>query len=162
MSFDGIQKTFTYKQINTGNVDDVFPLLCPFREKDWLEDWDYKMIHSNSGLVEKDCVFTTQYNEEKETVWHVTQYDKESYLIEFSRVTPGENVVRINIELKPIDNETTEANISYQYTALNEKQNSYIENGLAEQFEVSMRWWEKAINYYLATGVMLKKEQDNK
>lgn len=131
--------------------------MCPVREKDWLEGWDYKMIYSLSGLIEKDCVFTTPHHGEFDTVWQVTQYDPIKYSIEFLRVTPGENAVKINIQLEKVQEDQTRTIISYQYTALNEKLNAFIENELEKSFMNSMQWWEKAINYYLRTGKMLKK-----
>ncbi len=156
MEFKGTQKTFSYTQINNGNIEEVFPLLCPVREKDWLEGWNYKLIHSESGLIEKNCVFTTQ-NGDIETTWHVTQYDKLIHKIEFLRITPTENVVRINIHLEKINDYQTNVFIDYQYTALNEKQNEFINTELEHSFTSSMDWWEKAINHYLETGNMFKR-----
>jgi len=149
-----VQKTFTYKQLNEGTPKEVFPLLCPVREKDWLDGWDYKMIYSKSGLVEKDCVFSTSYHG-KLDIWYVSQYDRSKFKIEFIRVTPDESVVKINISLSQNDNNKTEAKISYQYTGLNEEQNNFIQNGLEEQFNKNMKWWEKSINHYLNTGKKL-------
>ena len=162
MSFKGIQKTCTYTQINNGSIEEVFPLLCPVREMDWLDGWDYKMIHSNSGLIEKDCVFTTPHHGELETVWQVTQYDKTTYAIEFLRVTPKENVVKINIQLEEMSEQQTRVLIDYQYTALNKAQNEFINKELEQSFNKSMKWWEKSINYYLENGKMLKKSLINR
>jgi hypothetical protein len=159
MEFKGIQQTQSYTQINNGNIEQVFPLLCPVREKDWLDGWDYKMIHSKSGLIEKDCVFTTPNKGKLETIWQVTQYDKLNYKIEFLRLTPTENVVKINIRLEKISEQQTKAMIDYQYTALNEEQNKFIKTELKQSFTDSMKWWEKAINHYLKTGKMLKKDK---
>lgn len=157
-TFRGIQKNLSYRQINKASPEDVFPLLCPVRECDWLDGWDYRMVHSKSGLIELDCVFTTPMHGEEETVWQVTRYDTDTFQVEFIRFTPGDNVVKINIQLSKLDNSLTESAISYQYTALNEDQNRYLENDLEQDFEESMKWWEKAINHYLLTGKMLKKE----
>ena len=119
MVFVGKQRTFSYTQLNTGSIQNVFPLLCPVREKDWLDGWDYKMIYSLSGLIEKDCVFTTPHHGDFDTVWKVTQYDPAKYYIEFLRVTPGDNVVKINIQLEKVGEDQAKAIINYQYTALN-------------------------------------------
>lgn len=157
MGFKGSQKTYSYTQINNAGIESVFPLLCPVRETDWLDGWDYKMIQSNSGLIEKDCVFTTPHHGEFKTVWHVTQYDKLNYKIEFLRVTPNENVVKINIQLERISEQQTQVIIDYQYTSLHEAQNEFIDKQLGQSFNESMVRWEKAINYYLKNGTMLKK-----
>ncbi len=157
MDFIGIQKTLTRVQTNNGPVEKVFPLLCPVREKEWLDGWDYTMIHSRSGRIEQDCVFTTPNAGGPDTVWQVTQYDRHGHVIEFLRVTPQEDVVKINIRLEARDTRTTRTYISYRYTALNEEQNLFIKEELEKQFTTAMDWWEKAINHYLATGTLLKK-----
>jgi len=157
MLFIGIQQTVTYSQINQGGVKTVFPLLCPVREKEWLDGWDYRMIHSQSGLIEQGCVFNTPHHGALETTWYVSQYDPLNYCIEFIRITPEEMVVHITIQLECISEQQTKAIIIYQYTALNEEQNRWIETELQSSFVESMKWWEKAINHYLQTGMLLKK-----
>lgn len=157
MKFNGIQASRIYKQINNAKPEVVFPLLCPVREKDWIDGWDYKMIFSKSGLIEKDCVFSTLHHGNEETIWYVTDYDKDKYRLEFIRVTPREEVVRINIYLVDNENGTTTSNISYQYTGLNESKNAWIEDKLDIEFKNNMIEWEKAINYYLEKGEKLMK-----
>ena len=66
--------------------------------------------------------------------------------------------MRINIRLERINEEETKVHIEYQYTALNEEQNEFINAELEHSFIESMEWWEKAINHYLETGIMLKKD----
>ncbi len=66
-----------YTQSIPADVDDIFALLCPVREKAWLEGWNYNMIHSESGYAEQGCVFTTR-NGEKEATWVITRRDPES------------------------------------------------------------------------------------
>ncbi|TNE48782.1 MAG: hypothetical protein EP344_18545 [Bacteroidetes bacterium] len=158
MPYTGMQKTLTFRQTNTANINQVFPLLCPVREKDWLDGWEYRMIWSESGLIEKDCVFATPAADGLETIWQVTQYSSQTYTLEFVRWAPGKNTVRINIQLDPVDAGTTTALITYRYTALSEAENTYLADQLEQDFLASMHWWEKAINYYLRNGRMLRKD----
>ena len=151
------RKTLTYRQLNTGNIQDVFPLLCPVRELDWLDGWQFTMIHSKSGLVEQDCVFTTPHHGKSDTVWYVTMHDPASHKVEFVRVTPGESIVKINIALETFDQTTTQAHITYQYTGLSEEQSRFMETELEHEFKKSMMWWEKSINHYLKTRKKLLK-----
>ncbi|MHA1376538.1 MAG: hypothetical protein ACTSR7_19845 [Promethearchaeota archaeon] len=41
-----------YKQINAGQPDKVFPLLCPVRESEWLPHFKAKVIYSSTGISE--------------------------------------------------------------------------------------------------------------
>ena len=38
---------------------EVFPLLCPVREAEWVKDWRPRLVLSDSGFAEPDCVFIT-------------------------------------------------------------------------------------------------------
>jgi hypothetical protein len=157
MSNIAIQKEFIYRQQNDGTPAEVFPLLCPAREKDWIDGWEYEMVYSVSGRIEEGCVFTTPHHGSTVTTWYVTRHDNKQYFVEFVRFTPGETVVRIQIQLKELPGNKTAANISYQYTGLNEQQNEFIKNKLQDGFLESMLYWEKAINHYLTTGQKLVK-----
>lgn len=145
-----------YTQHIKGKPEEIFLLLCPQREKDWLDGWDYEIIFSESGLAEPNCVFQTPMHGEKATYWMVSRYEAPR-LIEFVRFTPDEVVVKISIHLKQEKNGITPVEIAYIYTAITEKQEKYIQEQLPDDFRRSMEWWEKAMNYYLEKGEMLKK-----
>lgn len=157
MNFAGIQKTFIYQQINNASRAKVFPLLCPVKEADWIDGWKYRMIHSKSGVIEKDCVFATPNEDGTETIWQVTQYNPADFKIEFVRFLQDKNIVRLNICLEIINENSTKAIIEYKYTGLCDEQNKIIKKEQERSFIQSMDWWEKAINYYLQTGEMLKR-----
>ena len=155
-----MQRTLTFTQRNVAPPDRVFPLLCPVREAEWLDGWAYKMVHSNSGLIELNCVFLTPHHGAHPTVWQVTEYDPASFQIEFIRVTPGEVIVQIQIQLTPAGEDHTHTHIAYRYTPLSEQYARYVEQELPQAFDRDMQWWEKAINHYLKTGHKLMRQAD--
>ncbi len=155
MTFIAKRITKTHNQINCGTPDVVFPLLCPMREADWLEDWEYKMIYSESGFAEKGCVFSTPYNHYTNTLWYITVHDSQNHEIEFVRITENEIAVKISIQLTDNQNGTTTSSISYEYTSLNEKQNEWIDNESESYFNNMMNVWELSINHYIKTGEKL-------
>lgn len=143
------------KQLNTGTPAEVFPLLCPVREADWIDGWTYEMIFSVSGIAEKGCVFITPATGENRTAWYITKHDAELLQVAFVRVTPGEMVVAIDIQLTDNGDGTTTADIMYEYTALSEEANRWIELDAVAAFKANMDYWENAINHYLITGTKL-------
>jgi hypothetical protein len=149
----------TFNSIHHYNfqTEDVFPLLCPVREKDWIEGWNYEMIYSRSGLVEKNCVFSTPFAQGIETIWQVTEYEPDLNWIEFTRVTQGLFTVRISIQLNESSSGCT-GEITYRYTALSKLGKTMIESMVAQHFHDDMRYWERGLNHYLETGKMLSKE----
>jgi len=149
-----LQFTKTYTQNVQGSKRDIFPLLCPVRERDWIDGWECEIIYSKSGVNEEGCVFTTPRQNDKSTVWVTTLYDIEKGIIQFTRVTEGEEAVKIDIQLIEEQNNTV-CKISYQYTPLNPARNQYLRDNLDKDFNQSMQWWEKSINYFLRTGEKL-------
>lgn len=151
-----MQRNFNYTQSINGKPEDIFPLLCPVREKDWLDGWEYEMIHSSSGLVEDNCVFKTPGPGSEGTYWMVSHYDPSQFRIEFVRFSPGEVIVKITIVVEPKQDNTSEVDISYIYSPLSVEQKKYVEEQLPVDFINSMQWWEQAMNHYLKTGEMLR------
>ncbi|ELR71120.1 hypothetical protein C900_03084 [Fulvivirga imtechensis AK7] len=144
-----------YIQQIEGTLQQIFPLLCPNREKDWLDGWSYDMIYSKSGFAEANCVFSTSIHGRETTFWMVSRYEPDQGIIEFVRLTPKEMVVKISIRVHQENKGITPVEVTYIYTALAEEQEKYLKQQLAEDFRKSMEWWEKAMNYYLRTGEML-------
>ena len=63
----------------------VHSLICPVKEAEWLDGWDYDLIFSHSGLAEKGCVFTSRSAGEKDTIWLITQRDDAACETVFAR-----------------------------------------------------------------------------
>ena len=64
----------SYTQKLRGKPADVFPLLCPVREREWARGWDPLAVYSMSGFAENDCIFTTG-EENPESFWVITDFD---------------------------------------------------------------------------------------
>lgn len=68
------------KTIN-GKPEAVFPMLCPVLEEKWIPGWEYKRLHSKSGVNETGCMFQemisgTHYFEEPVTAtWTTILHD---------------------------------------------------------------------------------------
>ena len=75
----------------------VFPLLCPVREYDWIEDWRCQVLYSDSGVAEDDCLFVTDFD--GRSTWVVTAYEPPAR-IEFCIFNEREVVARLKIRLE--------------------------------------------------------------
>jgi hypothetical protein len=138
----------SYTQKIAAAPDKVFPLLCPVREKDWVEGWDPELVISESGFAEKDCIFTLDRENSKDH-WIVTKHDSENYEIEMVIINPEVTVGKLEIKLKEGISGTTEALISYTYTSLSEKGDEFVNGFTAEKYIDFMKTWEDEMNYYL-------------
>jgi hypothetical protein len=158
MTTNATRITRTYRQTIKASPDDVFPLLCPVREADWLDGWQYTMRHSASGLVEEGAVFSTPGQGEPETVWIVTRHDPKRRLVEFARFTPDSRVCVLRIQVTPNPPGRSFVHVSYTYTALTPAGEAFIARFTEASFLEAMRFWERSMNHWLETGERLPKQ----
>lgn len=150
---DGKKKLVrSYLQRLDGNKKDIFPLLCPVREKEWLQGWDYSMIYSESGFAEKGCVFETS-NQYGSYRWIITKCDSLNHEIQFVKTNESTTVI-IDIDLEGKD-KLTFCDIQYTFIPLREEvvEQTHKENS-EDIFNAHMKKWEDSLNYYLKHGEM--------
>ena len=137
-------------QIWNANPERVFPLLCPVRETDWVPDWNPKLVVSNSGVMELDCIFITA-EEQSDAIWIVSGYEPNRY-VEMYTVIPGSTVRKFSIRLDSEEENKTKASIFYEYTALTKGGEKVVNDFDKANFAEFTNHFEIAINHYLITG----------
>jgi hypothetical protein len=142
-------------QVWKGTKEEVFPLLCPVREKDWTPDWDPKLVISNSGVMEQECLFV-EANTPNDAIWVVFKHDPVNFEVAMYRIVPGTLVGMFAITLDSEDEGSTSASVSYEQTALGKEGENIIDEFTAESFAEFMDEFTLAINYYLTTGKMIE------
>jgi hypothetical protein len=155
IEFRGNRVAHEYTQTNAALPVEVFRLLCPVRETDWVPGWQYRMIYSHSGVVEAGCVFATPNEDGSETIWTVTEYGPAALRVAFAWVNPGLVAAWIRISLADNSQGTTDAHIGYFYTGLSDAGNQEVKRYDQDWFSHKMQSWEEAINHYLRTGKRL-------
>jgi hypothetical protein len=107
--------------------EEVFPLLCPIREFEWISDWDCDLVYSDSGFAEDNCIFKTEFSETKgKDVWVVSRYDPNK-TIQFIRVNEW-RVIRYNIFLELTQSGTTLMRWEQVVTAISAEGERWLEN----------------------------------
>jgi len=170
-SFTSHRVTHQYTQTNPATPEEVFPLLCPVREADWIPGWRYKLIYSDSGVAELGCVFTTEdpaiesekYSSQSSTrtansittTWICTEYNPSAFCIAYMWIKPGLVATELWIKLTAAENGQTHSHIRFRYIGLSLEGNRQVESYDRNWFEAKMRGWERAINHYLTTGQMI-------
>lgn len=137
-----------YTQTLHGKPGDIFPLLCPVREREWAEGWDPLTVYTHSGFAESNCVFTTG-EETPESIWVITDFDYLRHRLEIVKVTPGMTVGRITITLSANGALETEAEVVYMYTAISPSGEEFVRGYSEEFFTQFMQFSESALNTYL-------------
>jgi len=143
-----------YTQHLDDDPDEIFPLLCPVRETEWVRGWDPETVISESGLAEMGCVFTT-VDEFGTSTWFVSVYDRDDHHIEFVKFTPRYFVVLVSIRLRSIEPGRTAAECRYQYTAVGQAGRDFVAGYTGAKYLEFMREWESELNHFLRTGMKL-------
>lgn len=149
----------TYRQTIDASPETVFPLLCPVREVEWLDGWEFKMLYSASGFIEEGAVFTTSFDE-PETVWLVTRHDSSAGMVEFARVTPQSRTCLLKLAVTPDGDHRTHVDVSYAYTSLGHAGDGFLESWTKEAFLDDVKFWEKSMNHFLKTGERLSRDSN--
>ncbi len=142
-----------YQTVLEGSPSEVFPLLCPVREYDWIPQWQCDMVYSKSGFAELGCVFTTDFGDDhgRET-WVVCKY-LPGEMIGFVR-TGQRRTTRYEIILKAAAAGTTIL-WRQELTALDSDGVQLIARYTQEAFEKIMQPLNMMLNHYLKTGEQL-------
>jgi hypothetical protein len=145
---DPVRVRRSYTQKLRGRPADVFPLLCPVREREWAEGWDPLAVYSGSGFAENNCIFTTG-EEGPESFWVITDFDPLRYRLEMVKVTPGMTVAKITICLAENEPGKTDAEVVYLYTAISREGEGFVKKYSQEFFDGFMQFSESALNSFL-------------
>ena len=145
--------TRSYTQNLDGPPDQVYPLLCPVREAEWVNGWHPRLVVTETGFAELDCVFITAAGPQ-EAIWMVTRHEPENHRLELIKVIPGIVVGKIVIQLAPAPGGST-AEISYSFTSLGPDGDRVVSEFTQEHFDEFMLTWETELNHFMATGERL-------
>ena len=146
--------TRSYTQRLCAEPNQVFPLLCPVREAEWLERWDPLTVLTNSGAAEVDCVFSTPASPHN-ALWYITRHEAAMGFVEMIKLTPEVTVCRLTIQLTPAPG-GCEALVTYTNTSLGSEGDAFIEAFTEEHYTAFMRDWEERLNHFLRTGCLLR------
>lgn len=145
--------THSYRQTLHAAPERIFPLLCPVREAEWAVGWAPRLVVSESGVAERDCVFVTPEGG-TEAIWYVTRHEPERLFVEMLKITPGVTACRLQIQLHA-HGEGCLADVTYSHTSLGPAGDELVRGFTAERYRSFMQAWERELNHYLRTGRML-------
>ncbi len=143
----GKRLTREYRMLMAYSARDIFPLLCPVREYEWIPHWRCRLVHSQSGHAELGCVFQTDFADGYglET-WVVSRYEKEK---EIAFVRTGEHrTTRYTISLTPTATGTMLL-WSQEITAITPRGEDLLEAGADSGFTTMMQQLEQLLNRHL-------------
>lgn len=155
MSDSGRRATRSWTQLVPAPPAEVFPLLCPVREYEWIASWGCEMIHSRSGVAEKGCVFT-RTDETGPATWVVSRYEPDRR-IDFVIVTPASHIQHLEIKVAA-DHEGSRLTWTRTLTTLEAAGDAALDALEDGTWDARMAGLERALQHYCITGEMLRSE----
>ena len=134
--------------------EQVFPLLCPVREYDWLPHWRCELLHSASGVAEEDCVFRTAFPDQGPMLWVVSRYEPPAR-IEFTCFVADSHVQRLKIALTA-EGETTRLDWTDRWLSVSLRGDSWLAAWPADEHAKKMDNLRRMLTHYLTIGQMLR------
>jgi len=143
----------SYTHFVTAPPGKVFPLLCPVREYEWIDVWQGKLLYSESGVAEMDCVFiAAPFEELGPEVWTCTRYEPAAR-IDYNRVSPH-SVIRLQLDLVPAGT-GTRITATMVFTALDDIGTAFVSKcgpgTCAQGFQPCFLM----LDHFVRTGTML-------
>lgn len=141
--------------VHAAPPEEVFPLLCPVREYEWIERWDCTVVYSESGVAEEGCIFETDFAG-RET-WVVTRYEPPQR-IEFCIFVEAGFVEQLIITVRPEGASFSRVHWRRIYTALSADGEKAIRRHVEPVTPARMQELDRELAHYLATGSMWRHE----
>lgn len=134
---------------------EIFSLLCPTREYDWIPTWECELVFTETGYAESGCVFTTKDEEDGLATWVCTRYEPNEE-VEYVRFS-ADLVLRLRIRVDVGADGKTVNTWQSQLTALSDRGDAYLDR-LADKpaEEAPHARALKLIEHYVTTGGMPK------
>ena len=130
-------------------VEEVFPLLCPKREEEWIPGWKCETIWSNTGYNEEGAIFKTTRPYGTELYWTTLQYDIRSKIVDFLITAPRLYMFRFKIKVEEIGNGGLSITFTQIFTSISEEGNILLKGYESEDFNERLKQLERFMNSYL-------------
>ena len=131
----------------------AFPLFEPVGETLWAAGSRPEFLHPADGEAREGAVFLTRAAGEPATVWMIALHRPEEHHVAYARITPGIRAVRVDVRCRPDGPDATLAAVTYEYTALSEEPDPYLDGLDEERYREGIEAWGGAIAGCLRHGV---------
>lgn len=147
-----------------GGADECFALACPVAELDWIDSWQFHLLHSDSGRNEDDCIFIEAVSgfavhrvAGADTYWYTTLYDPVARRFHAVLLTGDFVIGRWSLEVDAIGNGNSRMRWALMDTGLNEQGNQIIlESGFETRIANMLRFLANSAKHFMETGEILR------
>lgn len=150
-----VRRVFQFETALPAAAERVFPLLCPIREKDWIEGWRAEVVHSRSGVAEDNAVFETHLSSGE--TWITSRYEPEAFRVEYSIFGGRHATLRLDLALLPEPGAQCRMRICRTYTGIDVHGRARVRALTDAHIEGENALLASQLSHYLRTGDMLRR-----
>jgi hypothetical protein len=162
MSENSLRAWAEYSVEINAPAESIFPLLCPVEELKWIYGWTFDMVHSDSGINEKYCVFAermsaahlTGFDQPGPTRWITTEYDRAGRAVNFVLVQAF-TLTTLEVRVRD-EGGRSRAAFSMTMTALDDKGAELLSGAAPAGMSLMMEFLGRSLKHYCEHGTMLK------
>jgi hypothetical protein len=149
MQFKAMQFTRSGVIHCKATIEEVFPLLCPKREEEWIPGWECDTIWSNNGYNEEGAIFRTTKPYGTELYWTTLQYDIKNKIVDFLITAPRLFMFRFKIELDMNGDGFLTITFTQVFTSISKEGNALLKLYKSDDYEGRLKNLEEFMNLHL-------------
>lgn len=154
----------SHETVVRGNADECFALACPVAELDWIDNWQFHLLYSDSGRNEDDCIFIEAVSgfavhrvARSDTYWYTTLYDSAARRFHAVLLTGDFIIGRWSLEVDAIGDGNSRMRWALMDTGLNEEGNRIIlDSGFETRVANMLRFISNSAKHFMETGDILR------
>jgi hypothetical protein len=147
-----VERRFELEATLPATPEQVFPLLCPIREREWIEGWRADAVHTVSGHAERGALFRTRLGHGE--LWVTTTYEP-SARVEYTIFAGRRVVVRLDLRLAANADGTTHWRVERTYTGIGWLGRRRVAALSEAQVHAEHERLRRQLDHFLRTGRML-------
>ncbi len=159
---NNVRRTGSHEETIEATTEDLFPLACPVAEYKWVDGWDFEMVYSESGVVEKHCIFRERMtgafllsDPDLETTWVVSDNDRDARWLRALLVLGDRAAGMFEVDGQERGDGSTKVTWNYTVTGLNEDGNQALSALEPTKIDLMLGFLGKSLKHYSETGKKL-------
>jgi hypothetical protein len=120
-------------------IEEVFPLLCPKREEEWIPGWECETLWSRSGYNEAGAIFRTTKPYGTELYWTTLQYDIKAGVVDFLITAPHLYMFRFTIDVHKDSPGLLRITFTQVFTSVAEEGNAFLSRYREDDFDARLK-----------------------
>lgn len=159
---ENVRRSGGHQETIEATAERLFPLACPVAEYEWIDGWDFEMVYSECGAIEKHCIFRERLtgaflfaDPDLETTWAVCDNDREAHWLRAVLLVGDRAAGMFEVDGREQGAGCTKVTWSYTMTGLDRETNEALAALEPGRIDTMLGFLGKSLKHYGETGEKL-------